>query len=206
MKHALILDVDGTIWDSTERIAESYNETIMKLGIQNKILTVTMIHSFMGFVTEDIAEAIFPEYPFEERMELIHTCMNEECRYLMKHPGALYPDVEEVLAYLTCNYDLYIVSNCQEGYIETLFAGYDIQKYIKDYECSGHTGMKKGDNIRLLMERNGVLTAEYIGDTQKDKEASKDAGIPFVYASYGFGSVDEYERKIDSFKDLMKLY
>ncbi|MEG0735592.1 MAG: HAD family hydrolase [Longicatena sp.] len=205
MKTSIILDVDGTLWDSTKRIAESYNQTIQRLGIPDTHVSVEEIHGVMGMVTEDIAATIFPQYPFEKQMELITTCMNEECEYLKDHPGDLYPEVESVLAKLSEEHDLYIVSNCQDGYIETLFSVYDIQKYITDYECSGRTGKKKGINIRMLMERNQVENAVYVGDTQKDKEASIDAHIPFIFASYGFGNVDEYERKIDSFQELLNL-
>lgn len=71
MKKAIILDVDGTLWDSTERIAESYNATLLRLGIKHKRITRDMVCGFMGFVTEDIAKILFPEYTFDERMELI---------------------------------------------------------------------------------------------------------------------------------------
>ena len=50
---------------------------------------------------------------------------------------------------------------------------------------------EKGENIRLIMERNQLERAVYIGDTQGDLDASHAAGIPFIYAAYGFGSVNE---------------
>lgn len=132
--------------------------------------------------------------------------MDAECDYLKEYAGTLYPYVEEVLDYLHNKYDLFIVSNCQDGYIEALFSVYNIQKYIKDYECSGRTGKSKGENIRMIMDRNKVTDAVYIGDTQKDKEASSEAKIPFLYAAYGFGKVEDCQHKIDSFKDLLTLF
>lgn len=64
----------------------------------------------------------------------------------------------------------------------------------------------KGQNIALIMERNNYQKAYYIGDTQKDKDACEFAKIPFVYASYGFGDVKDYEKKIDSFEELLNLF
>ena len=55
------------------------------------------------------------------------------------------------------------------------------------------------------MDRNNIKNAVYVGDTISDKEASIIAGIPFVYASYGFGEVNEYDYKINDIKDLCDL-
>lgn len=206
MKNAIIFDVDGTLWDSSSRIAEAYVVTMKRLGLKNKVVTKETVENFMGLVTEDIAAIIFPEFPFDQQMKYIETCMDYECEYLKEHPGILYDDVLEVIESLSKKYDLFIVSNCQDGYIESLFSAYPLQQFIKDYECSGRTGLKKGDNIRLIIERNHISNAVYVGDTQKDKEACEDAGIPFIFASYGFGSVNTYNECIHCFKDLLNLF
>ncbi len=49
----------------------------------------------------------------------------------------------------------------------------------------------KADNIRIICERNGLKNPVYVGDTQMDADACRQAGIPIVYASYGFGTVKE---------------
>lgn len=203
--NTLIFDVDGTLWDSTSRIAESHNETMKHLGLKDKHLTTEIVQSFMGLVREDIADIVFPEYPLDERLAYLDQCMEDECKYLKTHAGTLYEGVEEVLGVLSKKYDIYIVSNCQDGYIETLFSSYDLQQYVKDYECSGRTGLKKGDNIKLLIERNDIKNAVYIGDTIKDQEASREAGVPFIFASYGFGNMVEAAYKIDKFSDLLNI-
>ncbi len=46
----------------------------------------------------------------------------------------------------------------------------------------------------------------YVGDTQGDRNAARLAGIPFVYASYGFGNVEDYDYKIDRFPELVDMY
>ena len=66
--------------------------------------------------------------------------------------------------------------------------------------------MPKGENIQLLMERNGVEGAVYVGDTQGDREAAELAGIPFVYAAYGFGDANGYDHRIERFDGLLELF
>ena len=55
------------------------------------------------------------------------------------------------------------------------------------------------------MQRNNIKKAIYVGDTEGDREAAKKANIPFIYASYGFGEVSDYDYKIDSISDLKTL-
>ena len=47
----------------------------------------------------------------------------------------------------------------------------------------------------------------YAGDTSGDAESADYAGIPFIYAAYGFGNVssDKYIAKIDDIKNLPEL-
>ena len=48
--------------------------------------------------------------------------------------------------------------------------------------------------------------AIYVGDTQMDREAAKLADIPFVFASYGFGQVIDYDFIITELSDIVKLF
>ena len=49
-------------------------------------------------------------------------------------------------------YNLYIVSNCQSGYIEAFLEHYGFGHYFEDIECFGNNGLKKGDNIRNVVD------------------------------------------------------
>lgn len=82
---------------------------------------------------------------------------------------------------------VFIVSNCQSGYIELFLKKTGLAPYVTDTECFGDTGMKKAENIRLVVARNGLQQPVYVGDTKGDEEAAHEAGVPFVHAAYGFG-------------------
>ena len=203
----LIFDIDGTLWDATHQITEAFNEVIARENAAYPLLHDEQMAAVMGMVIEDIAARFFPYLAEEKRMELVFKCCANENEYLKTHGGALYPNVIEVLdALLARGYQMFIVSNCQEGYVDALCTAYPLGKYFIDSECSGRTHRDKGSNIKELMERNGLQDAIYIGDTQKDKDACDKAGIPFIFASYGFGCVDQYEAKIDTFLELKTLF
>ena len=98
-----------------------------------------------------------------------------------------------------------IVSNCQEDYIETFLDYYGLWKYITDTENAGRTGKSKGENIRLVVERNGFDRVLYVGDTQKDCDAADLAGVPFVHAAYGFGTIDHPVPRLEALAGLPAL-
>ncbi|HBG8137819.1 TPA: HAD family hydrolase, partial [Clostridioides difficile] len=124
--------------------------------------------------------------------------------YLSENGAKLFDDIENTLKLLSKKYKLFIVSNCQAGYIESFLKAHKLEQYFVDFECPGNTGLHKGENNKLIIERNKLKNPIYIGDTQGDANSAKFAGIPFIYAKYGFGNVDVYDYFIDSFKDLLE--
>lgn len=80
-----------------------------------------------------------------------------------------------------------------------------LEKYFKDIECFGATGLSKGENNKLIIRRNGLKQPVYVGDTQGDSQAARQAGIPFVFARYGFGDTEDYDTAIDHCAQLVEL-
>ena len=164
--------------------------------------------SIMGKGVEEIAEIFFAGYGSkEDRLQLTLEGFAEECVDLRRYGGDLYPGVAETLRRLAKEHRLAIISNCGDGYIESFLEAHGFSDCITDYEHPGRTGLSKGENIRLVMERNAMKDAVYIGDTQGDANAARMAGIPFIHASYGFGTVDpaDYAAKLERFPDLPAL-
>ena len=201
-KAGIIFDMDGTLWDSAEGVALSWTEIVNKEHDKNRVITTEDIQGVMGRTMDKIAEALFPELDLEPRLDLLQKCCDYENEYLRIHGGILYPDLEDTFKVLQQNYDLYIVSNCQAGYIEAFLEHYGFEHYFKDIECYGNNGLQKSENIRNIVERNNLDKAVYVGDIQGDYDATMAAGLPFIHAAYGFGTIAQEVAKIDCFKDL----
>jgi phosphoglycolate phosphatase len=46
----------------------------------------------------------------------------------------------------------------------------------------------------------------YVGDTTGDRDSAAKAGVPFIYANYGFGKVDDgMIATIGAFRELREL-
>lgn len=201
-KKGIIFDMDGTLWDSAEGVAESWNIVITEKYSPDKVITGQDLQRVMGLTMDRLAEALFPELPEESRMSLLEDCCAAENQYLREHGGKLYPHLEEVLQILAAKYPLYIVSNCQAGYIEAFLGYYHFGRYFQDIECYGNNNKKKADNIRLLCDRNHLDDAVYVGDIQGDYDASCEAGVRFIHAAYGFGSIAAEVPAIQGLKEL----
>lgn len=187
-KPAIIFDLDGTLWDSTQAVCDIWNIVIEReRGIPSR-LTRQNICDLMGKTMADIAASIFPDLPLPERTALMDLCGEAENDYLRVKGAILYEGLEDTLAALSADHTLFIVSNCQDGYIQAFLEAHRLGKYFSDIEMYGRTGSPKWDNIRLIMERNGITDAVYVGDTAGDEAAAKKAGIPFIHAAYGFGT------------------
>lgn len=206
MKKGIIFDMDGTLWDSAENVAKSWNLAIRKSGATEKVLTTADIQGVMGKTMDVIADLLFPELTKEQRMQLLEECCAVENDYLREHGGELYSGVRETFARLRArDYHLSIVSNCQAGYIEAFLDYYKLWDAIDDKQCYGDNLRQKGENIRLVKERNHLDAAVYVGDIQGDYDASRQAGVDFIHAAYGFGTIDAEVPAIHRFDELSEM-
>jgi phosphoglycolate phosphatase len=202
---ALIFDLDGTLWDSTEEVAYSWNEALREETDMNRVLTAEELKKEFGKPLPEIVENVFPELSKEEQDELSEHLFRYENTWLEKAPCKIYDKMAETLQELSKRYKLFIVSNCQAGYIEAFLKNTGVGAYITDHTCPGDTGVLKAENIRIIMERNGVKDVAYVGDTQGDADACKAAGVPIIHAAYGFGQVEEPWKVIHSLEELLNL-
>lgn len=206
----IILDVDGTLWNTTEVVADAWNEAITKDGRSGIRATANRLQGLFGKPMNVIGELLFTDVAQEVRDKLLEDCCRYEQAALKQvEQDLLYPGVAETIRIMAQEQHrkLYVVSNCQRGYIELFLEKNGLGEYVSDTECYGNTGKGKGDNIHLLMERNGIGAADtvYVGDTAGDQEASAEAGVDFIYARYGFGSVEGAEAEIEEFSQLLQL-
>lgn len=205
MFDGIIFDLDGTLWDATDMVAVAWENVINeKTGLGIKISGDDLKRLF-GRPLPVIIEALLPELTQQQREEVLEVCTKAEYDELRINPGRLYNGLVDTLKELSKKYKLFIVSNCQAGYIELFFEVTGLDKYFADYECPGRSGLLKAENNRLIVERNSLKNPVYVGDTMGDKEASDEAGIPFIFASYGYGEVEDYYAKIESVDELQKI-
>lgn len=203
MLPSIIFDLDGTLWDSSEQVAASWNEVLHEFVGDVYSFSRETVLAQMGLVMEDIGRNITPKsLQGEDKENFVKACFMREVEYLQDHPGKLFQDeIITLRALKEKGYHLYIVSNCQSGYIETYLNALD-EPLFEGHMCYDDTKKSKDFTIRTLMERHHIEKAVYVGDTATDEAASRGAGIPFIFASYGFGKAKDPDASITSISEL----
>ena len=64
----------------------------------------------------------------------------------------MYEGLEQMLRILSSHYPLFIVSNCEAGYIELFLECTGFSKYFRGHLCPGDTGNAKAENISQIVK------------------------------------------------------
>ncbi|HTI57479.1 HAD family hydrolase [Mucilaginibacter sp.] len=201
----LIFDLDGTLWDASEACTVAWNLALTEAGVSSRVLTADNIRSYSGIKIDQLFEEHLTFIPKEKQGDVFTAFKQHEPALMRSRGGALFPGVRETLDELKKSYRLFIVSNCMAGYIEDFIEFCQLDGTFTDFESSGNTGMPKSENVKMIVERNGLKSPVYIGDTLWDQQAAIAAGVPFVWAEYGFGKADRPEYAINNFFELSSL-
>ena len=203
---SLIFDIDGTLWDSRQLVAEGYNIQLKKEGLSHLCVTAEDLKPLFGKVMTEIADVILASIDPSERYDLMERCMKTENDYLFANQCRIgYPKVKETLEALAKKYRLFIVSNSQCGYPELCMEKLGLGEYIEGHLCFGDTGTSKGQTILTLIRKHNIGSCIYIGDTQGDLEACREAGVPFIFCAYGLGQAESWDAKIEAIEELLTM-
>ena len=202
---AIIFDLDGTLWNTVDSCLKATSFVKEEHSDITRDVTKEQIESAMGKTSDEIVNIYYGYLPREKGKEYANEAFNKNVDNLLKEGGTLYPNTRDTIIKLSKKYKLYIVSNCVKGYIESFLNTSGLKDYFSDYESYGNTLLSKGENIKLVIDRNNLKNPIYVGDTKGDMEASNYAGIPFVYAAYGFGKVEGFDYKINDISELLNI-
>lgn len=203
---SIIFDLDGTLWDSTGNVALAWEKARGQVDYVDVPVTVESVRAVTGMAYDLIFEMLLPDMDAERRNHFKSICAKSEIDTLEEKGGDMYPGLEETIKYLAGKYKLYIVSNCQNGYIETFLSHCPVAEYFSAHQCYGTKGQPKAENIKDIVKDHDLKAPVYVGDTTGDRDSAAKAGVPFIYASYGFGKVEEgMIATIDTFGELKEL-
>lgn len=202
---ALIFDLDGTLWDTCQACAVAWNRVLARHAISFRSIVAEDVRRVTGRPHEECIRTVFHGLPESQLRLLTRETMEEDNRAVAELGGQLYPCVESGVKALAQHYPLFIVSNCQSGYIETFLAWSGLGPHFTDIECWGNTGLTKAENLAWLILRNGLDAPLMVGDTEGDRTAAEACGAPFAFVNYGFGNCAQFDYSLNSFRELVSL-
>lgn len=199
---SIVFDLDGTLWDTTPSCVVAWNACVQKLGIDFRTIVDEDLRLVTGKPHDECIRITFQGLKDSEIDALIKMTEVEDTATITRMGGQLYPGVEEGLTQLAKKHPLFIVSNCQSGYIETFLELSGLGPLFKDFECYGNTMRPKGYNLAQIIKRNELKSPVMVGDASGDEIAARECSIPFLFVTYGFGEPIAPDKSYDSFREL----
>lgn len=199
---SIIFDMDGTLWDAVDSYCKIWDTTFVQMG-KNQIVSRQELLECMGMPINEIFHKIVNvDVDEQQYLELLDKNEREMMPVL---GGKLYNGVFEGIKLLSTKYKLYMVSNCGAEGLNNFLLFTKLKPYFSGTLTYGETLLSKAENIKLLISQHNLQHAVYVGDTQGDCNAAHKAGIPMVFAKYGFGKCEDAEYEIESFPQLLDL-
>ncbi|MCQ2483743.1 MAG: HAD family hydrolase [Clostridia bacterium] len=196
-------DLDGTLWSSIPAVTQAWDIIASEYGVYKP--NEEQMAGVMGLNEIQLMTKLYPDMPQDDKLVFFGKASKKCNELLAEHGGVLFDGMAETIEKLSKDFKLYIVSNCQPGYIETFLGYHKLEKYFCDFQWSGRECVPKSENIKSVINRNGFKNSIYVGDTQGDADAAYGAGVPFVFAEFGFGNVKKYDYSIEKFSDILKI-
>ncbi len=201
---SIIFDLDGTLWNTLTACTNGWNDGLKSLGIPQSI-TTNDLKKVVGNPWNICAEILFPDL-IKKHTNLFKILDSFEQKAIKSKGGIFYEGMIDAITKLSKNYRLFLISNCQEWYLNRFFKQSQIQKSFQDYDCFGISQKSKSEMIKNIIAKHSLKRPVYIGDTTGDQNAAKLAEIDFVHAAWGYGEVENKCLSFNSFADLTEHF
>ena len=217
---ALVFDLDGTLVDTKYDMLDAGNLVFESQGWEARL------EGFSGLQTAIQGGRAILRYGLEEERISFTEKSLKDYYQLYLH------NYDKVLDNKSCNYDgvvdtlsklqslgvkLGLCTNKPEKHARELLRRLDLIDFFRgSFIGSDTVGIAKPDPkplleaiYRLDKKPDDVF---FVGDTNTDAEAAKNAGVDFIFCEYGHGSTYKLAKgesaafKIETFADLIRIY
>jgi 2-phosphoglycolate phosphatase len=206
----IVFDLDGTLIDSYDAIAESLNFALKRAGHPPK--SVEEVRGMVGLGLETLIErALGGRDGVAEGVKDFRAHYDRIC----VEKTTLLPEVSATLRELDRRgYLMSVATNKPSYFAWRLLEGLYVRRYIADVFGPDNVEHRKPhpEMVRKAMERMQVTEAEtlYVGDMEVDIETARAAGVPVIVVPTGSRSESDLrkagpDRVISSFRDLLTL-
>ena len=209
-QRAILFDLDGTLVDSVPDLAAAVNALLAELG--RPALGLPQVTGMVGDGTSALVERALAasgarDTPLRAALDRFLALYEAEPTRLTR-PYAGVPRVLDELA--AAGWRLGVCTNKPERATRAVLAGLDLERFFRVVlgGDSGPTRKPDPGPLRAALERLGSApgSAVMIGDHRNDVLAAQAAGMPVIFARYGYGAATlaglEPDAAIERFTEL----
>lgn len=184
----IVFDLDGTLLNTLEDLADSTNYALRQYGFAER--TLEEIRAFVGNGVRKLIERALPEGAENPLFNSVFSCFKS---YYVDHcmeKTGLYAGIPEMLHELkSAGYHLAIVSNKLQSGVDELYEHYFSDTVEVAVGERPELNRKPApDMVLLALETLGVSTDEavYVGDSDVDVATARNSGLPCISVLWGF--------------------
>ncbi len=182
----IIFDLDGTLVDSAEDLAEALNYATLPLG--HEPVSAATIKTLVGEGVSKLIDKVLYKNELEMKNEVAARFTDYYLHHITNHTRA-YPHVPEILARMK-DFKKAVISNKKEELSKKVLIDLNLIKYFDLVMGSDSAAERKPSPLPLITaaERLGVTPERcfMVGDSQFDMVAGKRAGMKTCGVTYGF--------------------
>ena len=187
MKTGILWDLDGTLLDTLEDLADAVNFALQQFGYPER--SIEEIRCFVGNGARRLIERSVPAGGDADAVfDTFRTYYDTHCR-IKTRP---YDGIMEALQKLGEKYPMAVVSNKPDSAVKPLCAEYFPGLYARG-ESTDCPRKPAPDMVFKAMEAIGVESCIYVGDSEVDVLTARNAGVPCLSVLWGFRDRAEIE-------------
>jgi len=182
----IIFDMDGTLLDSSKSITKSINYVRNKLGL--KPFKVEEITRLINEPDNDLPKLFYEDIkPYNECRKIFEKHYIKNCIIDMD----MFDGIEYMLESLKDEYILSVLTNAYGEFARKMLKHLRIDKYFVDILGSDDISSRRPNpkGIYHILTKYGIDISNtfFMGDSLKDEECAKNAGVKYIFADWGFG-------------------
>jgi phosphoglycolate phosphatase len=184
----IIFDLDGTLLNTLEDLADSVNAALAEVGLPQR--TLEEIRNFVGNGAERLIRRSIGSDDDEALVQKVLAIYKRHYDKNCQNKTDLYPGIGALLLQLKEEgYKMGIVSNKHQEAVKPLYEAYF--ESLIDVAIGQQAAYRKKPDPDAVFLAIQALDAEreravYIGDSEVDLETARNASLPCVLVTWGF--------------------
>ncbi len=188
MKVGILFDLDGTLLNTLQDLADSTNYALKQYGCPER--TVEEIRRFIGTGAYRLIAQALPGKENDPPVEEVLATYQAYYKLHARDKTAPYDGVMKAVAEIAGKYPVAIVSNKPDAAVKILCADYFPGIYARG-ESTDCPRKPAPDMLYKALKEIGAEKCVYVGDSEVDAITAGNAGAPCLSVLWGFRDREE---------------
>ncbi|WP_214784535.1 HAD hydrolase-like protein [Exiguobacterium sp. S3] len=198
MKHAVIFDMDGTLFRTDLILELALDETfehLRKNGEWDGPTPIDEYRKIMGVPLPVVWKTLLPRHDEQTREEVDAYFLTRLIKNIENGNGALYAGVLELFEQLhQMGHSIFVASNGLVDYLQAIVTHYELDRWITEtYSIQQIDTLDKGDLVAEIVKKYELREGFVVGDRLSDISAARAIGLISIGCRFDFAQEVELQ-------------